>query len=301
MKKGFTMIELIFVIVILGILASVAIPRLAATREDAEISAAVANIRTLVSDASAYYTVKSGFGTGDSGTKWNEFTSVPLNNPNGTANGSDGVIKIGGKECIRVQVKDRSDNAPAHILVAKDETNKNSGACKQVVAAEPLKAYFDSRVAGVEGLGADKGAIPIGSSTSIYGPAATVAAVATTAGVRPGGGAVAAKPVAARPAAARPAAARPTASKPTASKPTAQQTASRPTTQQTASRPTAPSKPTTTPQAPYSAITPGGGKVIKGTGSGTSLNRPLAQKVLNIQQGKPGRGSGGSVAAIGKR
>ncbi|MDD7090198.1 prepilin-type N-terminal cleavage/methylation domain-containing protein [Campylobacter sp.] len=33
MKKGFTMIELIFVIVILGILASVAIPRLAATRE----------------------------------------------------------------------------------------------------------------------------------------------------------------------------------------------------------------------------------------------------------------------------
>ncbi|MDY3246866.1 prepilin-type N-terminal cleavage/methylation domain-containing protein, partial [Campylobacter sp.] len=30
MKKGFTMIELIFVIVILGILASVAIPRLAA-------------------------------------------------------------------------------------------------------------------------------------------------------------------------------------------------------------------------------------------------------------------------------
>ena len=42
MKKAFTMIELIFVIVILGILASVALPRLAATREDAEIATTVA-------------------------------------------------------------------------------------------------------------------------------------------------------------------------------------------------------------------------------------------------------------------
>ena len=38
MKKAFTMIELIFVIVVLGILAGIAVPRLAATRDDATIA-----------------------------------------------------------------------------------------------------------------------------------------------------------------------------------------------------------------------------------------------------------------------
>ena len=54
MKKAFTIIELIFVIVALGILAMVATPRLVSSKEDAEITRAKAEIAAIRSAIQTY-------------------------------------------------------------------------------------------------------------------------------------------------------------------------------------------------------------------------------------------------------
>ena len=160
-------------IVILGILASVAIPRLAGTKADAEISAAVANLRTLVSDANVYYVAKGTFDTNPAGgaisNTWNQITSVPVNAPTNllTANTS---LKVAGVNCIDFTITKENGNVPAYFTFAKNTKPAEGGSssvCREVQNSPSLAHYFTSRVIGVTPDNAAKGYIAIGSNTKL--------------------------------------------------------------------------------------------------------------------------------------
>lgn len=92
MKQAFTTLELIFVIVILGILAVIVIPKLSATRDDAEVSKSAMNVAILISDVASYYTAKGNF------APINEMSTVYLD--------SNNRMKIKNIECIQFSVGD---------------------------------------------------------------------------------------------------------------------------------------------------------------------------------------------------
>ena len=136
MKKGFTMIELIFVIVILGILAAVAIPKLAATRDDAEISKTASNIQTLISDLGSYYTSQGEFASGSDAVKKMSNVKNPVNAKNdkclevGAGNNTNGEIGITIKtDGLCKQVWELPGLADVKALIESSD-NKTAGTLK---------------------------------------------------------------------------------------------------------------------------------------------------------------------------
>ncbi|MGP1506993.1 MAG: type II secretion system protein, partial [Campylobacter sp.] len=118
-------------------LAAVAIPRLAATRDDAEIVKVGTNMTTIISDLGAYYTSQ-----GKLAGNINEMTNVQLAN----VQGLNGNLMTAGKACIHFTATDYDEGTkkPATLKVEKGD-GQNEKICGKVYDLAAIKAILEGK------------------------------------------------------------------------------------------------------------------------------------------------------------
>ncbi|ECO9981558.1 prepilin-type N-terminal cleavage/methylation domain-containing protein [Campylobacter coli] len=122
MRKAFTILELVFVIVILGILAAIALPKMSSSKDEAEVSKSLNNLKTLINDISIYTLKNDHLSSIKTMSNVSGVENVDLGNFNGTKEVN---FKVGeDKECIKLIFIDRNDFVLMGI--SSNEASKNA-------------------------------------------------------------------------------------------------------------------------------------------------------------------------------
>jgi len=99
MKKGFSLLELVFAIVVIGIIASFAVPKYMDTRDSALASTIKRDVVTATSSIQSYYLVNRKL------DKISE--AITLNGINWTIEDKKMTFKDGTTDCVNLEVKDK--------------------------------------------------------------------------------------------------------------------------------------------------------------------------------------------------
>lgn len=141
MKKAFTMIELILIIVVIGILAAIAIPRISATRDDAVLVKTMAEIRTAIEEINAYYISqgKLALDTANNKVKFKEMTNAGVLDSSG-----DLGIFAKNEKCISLKFFAADQNCLGVDI-------SEQGLCKKLWEAPEFKRFIQTMIKPAQG------------------------------------------------------------------------------------------------------------------------------------------------------